>query len=102
MLEWFRSFLTNRHQHVQINGAISSWVRAKNGIPQGPAVSPLMFALHVNELPFFVSSPLLLLADDIKLYHIIWPSDDCLQLQHNKDVLAQWSKMALVILSYQI
>ena len=29
LLEWFRSFLTDRHQCVQINESISSWAREK-------------------------------------------------------------------------
>ena len=96
LLEWFRSFLTDRFQRVQINGSVSSWVRVRSGVPQGSVLGPLLFALYVNELPSLVSSPLLMFADDIKLYRIIRSSEDCLQLQHDIDVLAQWSKKWLL------
>ena len=96
LLEWFRSFLTDRHQCVQINGSISLWARAKSGVSQGSVLGPLLFALYVNELPSLVSSPILMFADDIKLYRIIQSPDDCLQLQHDIDVLVQWSKRWLL------
>ena len=35
-------------------------------------------------------------ADDIKLYLVIRSPDDCLQQQHDRDVLAQWSKRWLL------
>ena len=89
LLEWFRSFLTDRFQRVQINESVSSWVRVRSRVPQGSVLGPL---LYVNELPSLVSSPLLMFADDIKLYRIIRSPEDCLQPQHNIDVLAQWSK----------
>ena len=98
LLEWFRSFLTDRHQCVQINGSVSSWARAKSGVPQGSVLGPLLFALYVNELPSLVSSPILMFADDIKLYRVIRSPDDCLQLQHDIEVLAQWSKRWLLSL----
>ena len=38
-----------------------------------------------------------MIADDIKLYRVIWSPDDCLQLQHYIDVLVQWSKRWLLL-----
>jgi len=37
-----------------------------------------------------------MLANDIKLYRIIRSPDDCLQLQRDIDVLAEWSKKWLL------
>jgi len=54
-------------------------------------LGPLLFALYVNELPFLVSSSLLMFPDDI-LYWIIRSPEDCLQFQRDIDVLVQWSK----------
>jgi len=80
----------DRHQRVQVNGSLSSWTRVTSGVPQGTVLGPLLlFALYVNELPSLVSSPLLIFADDIKLYRIIWSREDWLQLQHDIDVLVQ-------------
>jgi len=71
LLEWFRSFLTDRFQRVQINGSVSSWVRVKSGVPQGSVLAPLLFALYVNKFPSLVSSPLLMFAVTLRLRYSI-------------------------------
>ena len=74
-------------------GSLSSWARVKySGIPLGSVLGPLLFALYVNQLPSLVSSLLLMSADDIKLYEIIRSPEDSLQLQHEIDILEQWSE----------
>ena len=73
LLEWLEWFLTNRHQHVWVNGSLSSWTRV---VPQWSVLSPLLFALYINDLLSLVSSLLLLFADDIKLYQVIRPPDN--------------------------
>lgn len=55
------------------------------------AIGPLLFALYVNELPYLVSSSLLVFADDIKLYRTICGPEDCSQLQEDINTLQQWS-----------
>ena len=91
LLNWFKSFLTDRHQCVRVNGSLSCWERVRSGVPQGSVLGPLLFALYVNELPSLVSSKLLMFADDIKLYCTIRSPEDCLTLQSDIDVLFEWS-----------
>jgi len=64
-----------------------------SGVPQWSGLGCLLLALYVNELPSLVSNPLLLFANDIKLYRIIRSHDDCLQLQFD---IEQWSKRWLL------
>jgi len=59
----------------------------------GSVLGPLLFAMYVNELPSLVSSPLLMFADDLKLYR---SPDDCLQLQRDI-VVSTLSTQALII-----
>jgi len=58
LLDWFKSFLTDRYQSVKVNGSLSCWERVRSGIPQGSVLGSLLFALYVNELPSPVSSKL--------------------------------------------
>ena len=39
-LQWFRSCLCNRMQHVMVNGETSSGVSTSHGVPQGSVLGP--------------------------------------------------------------
>ena len=44
--EWFLSYLTNRHQFVEINGTKSNLSEVEYGVPQGFLVAPRLFNLR--------------------------------------------------------
>ena len=96
LLKWFESFLVGRRQCVCINATLSSWTQVNSGVPQGSVLGPLLFSLYVNELPSLVSSSLVMFADDIKLYGCIRSPEDYSHLQHDIDILLQWSKKWLL------
>src|SRR5688572_25116786 len=64
-LEWFKSYLDQRHQSVYCRGCLSKTLLIKCGVLQGSILGPLLFLLYSNDLP-----------DSSALLHFILFADD--------------------------
>ena len=48
--EWYRSYLTNRKQLVDIAGTLSPFQNVTCGVPHGSILGPLLFLVYVNDM----------------------------------------------------
>ena len=90
ILDWISVFLKSREQRVLVNGASSNPTSVDSGVPQGTVLGPLLFLLHINDLPEVVSSQVRLFADDCLLYRPIKGREDQVALQRDLDLLKAW------------
>jgi hypothetical protein len=64
ILRWFKSYLSERQQLVNVAGSSSSYANITCGVPQGSILGPLLFLIYVNDMSAVVKNKLLLYADD--------------------------------------
>ena len=88
---WISNFLKHRSQCVLVEGAKSDSAHVVSGVPQGTVMGPLLFLLHINDLPVNVTSKVRLFADDCLLYRPIHNASDQLALQRDLDSLVECS-----------
>jgi len=116
------SYLLNRYQRVQLSSSTSNakitsrWTTVKHGVPQGLVLGPLLFLLHINDLPnvLLYNATSILFAEDTsilitgrnvfkfqdKLNEIFgqiseWFQANCLSLNINKTYFTQFSNKLL-------
>ena len=96
ILTWIKGFLSDRIQVVKANGEESTSAPVLSGIPQGSVLGPLMFVIHINDLPEVISSNAFLFADDTKVLRHITSREDSIALQSDIDLLNGCSKKWLL------
>ena len=75
---WISNFLKQR---VVVDGIQSDLVTVDSGVPQGTVLGPILFLLHINDLPSVISSKVRLFADDCLVHREIKNRQDQIALQ---------------------
>ena len=57
-------FLSNRSQHVMVDGCLSKLINVMSGVPLDSVLGPLLFLLYSSELISFLENELIGYADD--------------------------------------
>ena len=66
--KWFKSYLTNRKQYVNIKGHKSTTKELKYSVPQGSILGPLLFIIYINDIPnIHKIAKFILYADDANI-----------------------------------
>ena len=89
--KWITSFLTSRKMKVIIDGFSSEEDVVTSGVPQGTVLGPILFLIHINDLPLVVDSQVRLFADDCLLYRPIQNINDQIKLQQDLESLQKWA-----------
>lgn len=97
LLQWFKSYLSNRRQRVVLNGVASDWASVLAGVPQGSILGPLLFLIYINDIVNGITSSIRLFADDTSLYIIVDnPITAAFILNADLDTISKWAADWLV------
>lgn len=70
LLNWIKSFLSDRYIFTKINKSTSGNYLINCGVPQGCVLSSLLFLLYINDFKYAIDQKLRLFADDSNIFII--------------------------------
>ena len=92
LLEWIKSFLTDRYQTVSVNGTHSYKSKVMSGVPQGTVLGPLLFLVYINDIDRCIQHSFIsCFADDTRVSKGISQSTDVQYLQQDLNSVIQWT-----------
>ena len=102
MLEWIRSYLTNRNQAVWIDHVISDFLQTDIGVPQGSNLGPLFFSIYFNDLLYSLDCDIENYADDTSISASGKSIEDIgMKLSGSCEIICQWMRKNMLKLNAQ-
>jgi Reverse transcriptase (RNA-dependent DNA polymerase)/Endonuclease-reverse transcriptase len=95
VLQWFKSYLSNRLQFTKYNDKISDKIENQHGVPQGSVIGPLLFIIYINDINKCMDNVLInLFADDTLISLAGYNLDEiCMEINIQLAKLSQWLKL---------
>ena len=92
LLAFIKDFLTDRTQHVVVDGIISSVSKVLSGVPQGSVPRPILFILYINDVVDSLPTSTTF-ADDLKIYSVLKIINDANSIFSAFDTIKQWASL---------
>ena len=94
VVNWIRSFLSDRSQQVVIDGHLSLAALIISGVPQGTVLGPILFLIFINDISHCIKySTIRCFADDTRISKAITCEGDVKALQDDLDAVVEWSSI---------
>ena len=90
LLKWITSYLTERKQQVVVSGGVSTTLPVLSGVPQGSVLGPLLFITYLDGVSSIIlaDGTVVLFADDMVLYRLLYTPSDYELLQRDINTIA--------------
>ena len=69
VIDWFRSYLSGRKFHVNVDVSYSTFANLWSKVPQRSILRPMLFLLYITDLPQAIYGDLFFYADDACLLY---------------------------------
>lgn len=92
LLNWVKTWLSNRRQRVGVDGEYSGWAEVCSGVPQGSVLGPILFLIYINDIDLGLISKISKFADDSKLLNSVKNSEGVDEIRRDLKNLEVWAE----------
>ena len=105
VLQWFKSYVSNRQQHVHIDGSLSCQQDLHFGVPQGSVLGPFLFCLYTTSISQIITTHDVshhMYADDTQVYIELSQSDIHKSISSLSDCLTDISTISNALITSRL